>query len=397
MKLRIFWLSFIIAILIFRADLSLAGESNNILDGMVFMYRDAASAWQTVILEYASRLFWLLVAIDLSWLGISLALKRADFSEIVSELIKRVMIVGFYLALLQNSYAWSQAIVASFRSVADAANGSLASGTEGISPSNIFDIGLRIAGALSDQVSFSDPAESLARVFTGLIVIVAFSLIAGLLLVALIEMYIALSAGVILLGFGGSRWTSDYATKYMSYVVSVGVKLFSMQLLIGIGQSFILKFFEAYQPSNTQSLIFIGVALVLLLLIKSIPDTLQGLINGASFGGGGNMLLTGASAAVGGALGAATAGTAMASGGAMAVFEAAKLASSESRGPASLLKGTVKNLAGSALSDMGGKLAGNYGSRHGTLGGRMASRLREERLSRRPPSVNGDGKTDDSP
>lgn len=385
MKSRIFWLSFIIAILIFRADLSLAGESNNILDGMVFMYRDAASAWQTVILEYASRLFWLLVAIDLSWLGISLALKRADFSEIVSELIKRVMIVGFYLALLQNSDAWSQAIVASFRSVADAANGSLSSGTEGISPSNIFDIGLRIAGALSDQVSFSDPAESLARVFTGLIVIVAFSLIAGLLLVALIEMYIALSAGVILLGFGGSRWTSDYATKYMSYVVSVGVKLFSMQLLIGIGQSFILKFFEAYQPSNTQSLIFIGVALVLLLLIKSIPDTLQGLINGASFGGGGNMLLTGASAAVGGALGAATAGTAMASGGAMAVFEAAKLASSESRGPASLLKGTVKNLAGFALSDMGGKLAGNYGSRHGTLGGRMASRLREERLSRRPP------------
>jgi len=42
---------------------------------------------------------------------------------------------------------------------------------------------------------------------------------------AIVEMYIVTAASMLLLGFGGSRWTRDYATKILTYAVSIGVKI----------------------------------------------------------------------------------------------------------------------------------------------------------------------------
>lgn len=387
----------LIAASIILPEVIYAQAQENILDGVVNMYREAASGWRSVILRYATRLFWLLVGIDFIWTGIHLALEQADFSKIVAELIKRVMIIGFYFALILNSGIWPEAIIQSFRQMAVEANAQGAGIQGGISPSDIFDMGLRIAGVLSDQVSLSDPGESFARVITGIIVILAFAIVSGLLLVALIELYIALNAALIFLAFGGSRWTSEYANKYMVYIVSVGIKIFAMQLLIGIGQSFVSKFFNAYEGENMQSLVFVGVSVVLLLLVKTIPDTLQGVINGHSLGGAGNALIAGASAAAGGALGAATGGLAAGAGGSMAVMEAAKLAGLQKGGSNSTMKNlgslameTAKNLGRSAASDMGGRLSGSPGHQYGQMGGRMAARLKEERLSI-PPRKPEDG------
>ena len=57
--------------------------------------------------------------------------------------------------------------------------------------------------------------------------------VAGQLLVTLIESYFVISAAVIFLGFGGSRWTQDFVQKYLGYAIAVGVKLMTIYLLIG--------------------------------------------------------------------------------------------------------------------------------------------------------------------
>jgi type IV secretion system protein TrbL len=367
---------------------------NNVLDGIVNMYRSASGGWQTVLASYATRLFWLLAVIDFAWTSISLALKRADISEFFAEIVRRIIFVGFYLALIQNAGTWPQMIVNSFREAAAATNGTVAN-LEGISPSEIFDLGIKIAATLTDVVSFSDPGESLARIITSLVVVIVFAIVAGCLLVALVEMYIALNAGILLLGFGGSRWTSDYATKYMSYVISVGVKLFAMQLIIGIGENFVAKAFAAYEGTNGQSLVFVGVAVVLFLLVHSIPTTLQGIISGAALhSGGGNI----GSLATSGMASAFT-GLAAGAGGAMAVAEAAKLARSSKDGsmPSTSPIRAIGHLAGAAIGDIGARLAGNPAARSGTMGGRMAARLREERLSQMAPSSDSTNNNSDTP
>jgi type IV secretion system protein TrbL len=276
--------------------------------------------------------------------------------------------------------------VDSFRGLAANANASAAGLSGGISPSNIFDIGLRIATDLLEQVTFSEIGESVGRVIISIFILIAFALVAGLLLVALIELYIALNAAVILLAFGGSRWTSDYAIKYLTFVFSIGMKIFVMQLLIGIGQSFILSMNTNYNGNMTQSLILLGVAIVLCMIVKTIPDYLQSIVAGGTPGSSGNALVAAASAAGGAALGAATGGAAAGIGGAMAVMEAAKLSGSQgSGGVGSLVLGAAKNLGGAALGDIGGKLSGNLSHQHGTMGARMAARMKEERLSMAPP------------
>lgn len=375
-----------------------AQVQDNVLDGIVEMYRTAADGWRDVIMKYATRLFWLLVLADLAWTFAILALEHADIQKFVAELIRRIIIVGFFQALLIHSGEWSTSIINSFRALGAEA-GAQGGLDVGISPSNIFDMALRLAGSLTDQITLSDIGESLARVLTGIIIIVVFAIIAGLLLATLIELYIALNAAVILLGFGGSRWTNDYAISYWKYLLSVGMKVFAMQLLIGIGQSFISNFFGTYDGSNIQSLVFVGVAIVLLILVKIIPDVLQGVMNGASVGGAGNALVSAGAAAAGGAVGGAIGAGATTLGGTMAVAEAARLANTTAQASDSPLKptagslamSTMKNLGSAALGEAVGRITGSTNTRQGNAGGRMAARMKEERLSTPPP------KTEESP
>lgn len=358
--------------------------SNNILDGVVTMYRQAATGWQVAILAYAHRLFWLLAAIDFCWTAINLALEQADFSKIIAEIIRRVMVIGFYLALITNASSWPISIIDSFRELATAANHNIAGIQTGITPSNIFDLGLRIASILSESVTFSSPGESMARVMTGILVLVVFALVAGLLLVALIEMYIALNAALILLALGGSRWTQDYVNRYLAYLFSVGMKIFAMQLLIGIGQSFVLGFVESFDGNHGQSLIFIGVAVVLFLLVKTIPETLQGVVSGVSSSGAGHALLSGASAFAGSAIGAGVAAATGGSGAGMAVLEAAKLHQEKSDSPQTRTQqalGAIKTLASVAQNDLVDKLQGNPSAQRGSFGFRIAAKMQDERAN----------------
>ena len=68
-------------------------------------------------------------------------------------------------------------------------------------------------------------------------VVFAFGIIAAQLLLTNVESYIVVGGGVLLLGFAGSRWTADIASRYLSYAVAIGIKLFSLYLIIGIGNS----------------------------------------------------------------------------------------------------------------------------------------------------------------
>jgi hypothetical protein len=46
-----------------------------------------------------------------------------------------------------------------------------------------------------------------------------------------------LEVGVLFLGFAGSRWTKFFTERYLSYIASIGVKLFVLYLIMGVGMS----------------------------------------------------------------------------------------------------------------------------------------------------------------
>jgi type IV secretion system protein TrbL len=58
---------------------------------------------------------------------------------------------------------------------------------------------------------------------------------AAALTLTLIESYLVIGGAVLLLGFGGSRWTAPIAEGYFSYVIRVGTRLLFFYLVLGIG------------------------------------------------------------------------------------------------------------------------------------------------------------------
>ena len=123
-------------------------------------------------------------------------------------------------------------------------------------------------------------------------------------------------------------------------------KLFAMQLVIGIGYSF-LKEAVTPQADLPSVCVIIGASIVLLALVKSLPETVAGIIQGSHIGSG--MALQSTAAAVGGAAVGAAAGTVA---GANTVRLAAQTAGLQGKSGMGMVTGTIGNLASAGLDAM---------------------------------------------
>ncbi|WP_230962146.1 type IV secretion system protein [Alteromonas macleodii] len=151
-------------------------------------------------------------------------------------------------------------------------------------------------------------------------------------------------AGIFVLGFGGSRWTSDIAINYFRNVLGLALKLMTMTLMIGIAMSIMDSFLVNLSddaPMRELLVIFI-VALVLVLLIHSVPNIVAGLIPGA-----------GAATTSGNISAGAMAGAAMTTGGMAAG------AMMSTAGGASALQAAFKSATNSEMAEM---MTGSIGS-----------------------------------
>jgi type IV secretion system protein TrbL len=239
------------------------------------------------------------------------------------------------------------------------------------------------------HVSLWDPGASAGLIISGLVIEICFALIAAFMVVALVESYLIISMGVIFMAFGGSRWTKDFAISTVRYTLSVGARLFVLQLLVSIGNGLITSWAATFQDVTAASLcILVGCSIVMLALVKVMPETMQRMVNGSSMATG--SALVGAAAAVGGATTAFAAG--LAGGGAVAGnayrLAAAQLDQKEDQGSApqssigraaAMTGYTAKNLVGAPLADVGRRLSGNPGARHGVATWRMSADLANRR------------------
>jgi type IV secretion system protein TrbL len=375
-------------------------QSVNVLDQIVTEFKIRAAGWESALRSFAIGTFGILATIELAWAAIRLAFRRSDVSEWLAEIVNQILFLGFFLALLENSVTWGQAIVNSFRQAASAAGGG------GIAPSDVFAAGVKIASMVLSQMSIWHPEASAGLMVAGIVIEICFALMAAFMMLALVESFLIISMGVLFMAFGGTRWTKDFAISTVRYTVSVGAKLFVLQLLVSIGASLIQTWANSFTDVTDASLcILVGCSIVMLALVKVLPETMQSIVNGSSMASG--SALVGAALAVGGATAALGAG--LVGGGAMA-RNAYLLASTQmdtkndagtapgSRiGRAAALTGyTAKNMLAAPVADLGRRLSGQPGARHGIATWRMSADLgnrrrliEEDRNKPTPPNNSG--------
>ena len=287
-------------------DLSNADTS---VQGLLDLVLQQSHQWSGKLYDYAIRLFWLLASIQFIWTFLPLIMKQADFGEIVGELLRFVLVVGFFLAVMKYSVEWSSAIVDSFRDAAASASGL----GRALEPGDMLAVALDFGRTMVKGISVFSPAKGLLIAVCAILVLACFAFIAAFMFVTLVESYVIINASVLFFGFGGSQWTRDFAIAPMRFTVAIGAKLFVLTLIVGLIVQSAKQWLAAYTNDEASLMTMVGLALVCCYLTKTIPDLIGGMISGTSMGGGsaiGGMAAAGAAGAAAAIATIATAGAA---------------------------------------------------------------------------------------
>ena len=285
--------------------------------GMLQIFADASANWQNAIFPYALNLFRLLAVVDFAWTCITVALEKSDLQSLIATIIKKLMTIGMFYAMLVFAPTWFPKIIQSFVQIGGAASGT----PTPLDPSGVFRTGTTIAGTLLSAASSTTSlltsfSTSIALLFAAVVILVAYSAITVHFMLAMIESYLVIGAGYIFLGFGGSRWTTPYAEKYVSQVVSVGARLMVFYLVIGLGQQFATQWIADSQVAATGASANLSLSWTLAAQVAmyavicwTLPKLVSNVIGGTLSASGGDAIAMGVAAGT-----AAFSGVAMLSG-----------------------------------------------------------------------------------
>lgn len=330
------------------------------------------------IFNAARDLFLGLVGIEVTWFFINLVLNQREFYYIIQQALLKIISIGLYYEFLTvagegfSSGNWFYALIHGMASLGQSlGSGQAVGGIQSILVQGVDNAAAIIQAPtlayehLSKGDIFPDVKAAItAGVLTievltpALLVLAAYALMALRVFMITVEMNFVLSAGILLLGTGGSRWTSSYARNYINYAVSVAIRMFTIYFVIGVSNKYV------NQQSHALSIIVkdmatgakIGNALATLfsfgmdffaiaLLILLVPKFAAALATGSSSAGAGDILKPAALAV--GAM--ATGGAAMAAGGIGAAKGAMNLANNAAGGTVGGSGGSMSALEAAAL------------------------------------------------
>lgn len=344
-------------LLLYSAVASAAPVDANILDPVLAKYQAAATAWGSVMVNYASWLFWGLALISMVWTFGMMALRNAGIQEALAEIVRFFAVLGFFWWILSNGPAIAGSIVESMWMIGAKATGQ----TTNFTPGGIVQIGFDIFFAVLDKSSLLSPIDSAYGIIIATIILVVLALVGVNLLLLYVSAWVLIYGGVFFLGFGGGRWTQDIAINYYKSVLGIGAQIMAMLLLIGIGKSFVDHYYAGMSTeANLKELgVMLVAALILLYLTNKVPPLIGGIVGGGtSAGGTGGIGSFGAGAALGAAgMAAAAVGT----GGAMAMAGAANMAGGASALKAAFTQAQQHMAEGSGMFSGGGSSSGGSG------------------------------------
>ncbi len=298
-------------------------------------FQDAVQGFSSKIISIATRLFWILATISLVWTGITLIGRNGDIGEWAVALIRFILVTGFFLWLLTNSTAIAGSIITGLSKASVEVGGGNAGQV-----TSILQMALKFSKTASENMGILDPA----RAFSWGLVTICIILIACYMIVtvsiAICSATFLVYVGIIVLGFGGGRWTSDIAVNYYKAVIAAGLKLFALNLLMATAVELVNKIFANSVTQIGQAYLALATLTIIAMLVDKIPAMIGGLVShigseSHTFGGG-MMGVAGSSIGL-----AAQGVTALASGGTSAVATAAARVAQG----AAHVSSTLKNLS----------------------------------------------------
>jgi len=250
-----------------------------VLDGIAQTFRTAALTWRPRLIPLAQRTFALLAALEFAVSGIEAAFRRDGMDAIAAKFLLKFTLISVLLTLITTFDFWVPPIINGF-----VAAGETVVGRGVVSPSDIIDLGrettMTVLSGISLTALWHDPAMALFAALCAFAIGILFAMVAVLLLLLMLEIsVVVLGAGVLFCGFGSSRWTAGLTDGFLNYTVYVGVRVFLMYLVIGLGMTVARSWIPLIQNSHftgtaSPLLEVVGGALAFAVMTYRIPNTI---------------------------------------------------------------------------------------------------------------------------
>jgi len=256
----------------------------NAFEQIIQQFNNAVPQWEAVGLDLARQLFLLLVVIQIIWSALLWMLNRNEPTGLMIEFIKKLMVILFFWALIENYSVWVPAIVNSLRQV-----GEKMTGIGALSPADVMsrgvDIATRVMTAAKHDGFIQHIFGSIIASLVGATIFFLFVRIGIEMFLIIVGGKIILAGGVILLGFSGAQWSRQFTEKYLTAAVAIGIKMLFITLIVGIGETLapgwtdILKQVPSGQLMEAYFAV-LAAALVYFYLALRIPEMAAALLTG---------------------------------------------------------------------------------------------------------------------
>lgn len=204
-------------------------------DAIAGQFYTAGLNYSAAIQPYALKLFVALLLIDIlvTWIQFT-AEGQLDSSHFLGRLIKHILSGGFVYLMIVNAFSWMNAVLSSFSTI-----GAAVTALPALSPQTVLQIGGQISNTIFNAPAnaslMTDLELAIVQSVSAFVVLLSFVITAAMLLLTLIESYLVVGGGVLLLGLGANRFTAPAAEGYFGYVIRVGVRLLFFYLVLAVG------------------------------------------------------------------------------------------------------------------------------------------------------------------
>ncbi len=275
-----------LGVLLLLTDLAFAGVGTVGTD-LTNAVAATTGSWTNAFSSHGAFIFYVLATIELVVIFGMMALKgELDFGAIMANLIRLVLIFGFWMMLLGTfGVAWMKTIPQSFEQIASSASG------VGISADNMFAKVGEVYNNLWDSLSFWDnPAESFMLVLVGLVALVALILLGVKILTNLVFATLSVYMSSLFFAFGAFSLTRQWAINSVVNVLRYSAKYMAVLLMAGLGVTLLNNAIASANADMNTANIF--VVLIFAFILYSLAHGIENFIDGyfTGMGGGENTL-----------------------------------------------------------------------------------------------------------
>jgi len=298
-----------------------------------------------------------LVTIDIVLAGLFWALM--DENNVVAQLLRKILYVGFFALLLNNFSALADIVFDSFAGLGLKAGSAPFGPDQLMRPGFVAETGFTaswpLLEAAGELIGFTSLFDNFVTIIVLLIawgiVLLAFFVLSVQLFITIIEFKLTTLAGFVLVPFALFGKTAFLAERVLGNVITSGIKLMVLAIVVGIGSTIFgdIATPASEEPNLRHAASIILAAIAVFGLAIFVPSIAAGLISGAPQLGAGAAAGTAAGLVGAGVAGGALASSSLRAGGRLggsAVTSAASLAGRagagyQSGGVAGVAKATV--------------------------------------------------------